>query len=45
MDSFELNYNFTAAAREARSIAQGTIPAIIIVITSGSLRRDLADIG
>lgn len=45
MDSLGLNHNQTVAAKAARSIAQGSIPAIIIVITSGSLRRDLAEIG
>jgi hypothetical protein len=45
MDSFALNHSQTAAAKAAWSIAQGSIPAIIIVITSGSWRRDLADIG
>jgi len=44
MDIFALHYNQTTA-KAARSIAQGSIPAIIIVITSGFLRRDLAEIG
>jgi len=44
MDCFVLNH-IQAAEKAARSIAQGLITAIIIVITSGSWRRDLADIG
>ncbi len=44
MDIFAPNYNQTAS-KTAHSIAQGSIPAIIIVITSGSLRGDLAEIG
>jgi len=44
MDCFVFNH-IQAAEKAAGSIAQGIIPAIIIVITSGSWRRDLADIG
>jgi hypothetical protein len=44
MDTFAPEHN-QAISTTARSVTHGSIPAIIIVITSGSLRGDLAEIG